>query len=479
MGKFIQNIFTYGIGGILQKAIGLLLLPFFTSELSPQDYGVISLITLLTVGLTGFLSLGTGNSMGILYFSEKEKAKRGAIIWTNALLLLMVNSFFLGVLFSYADRVSSVLFDSNEYALYILLSVVGLSVSLIYSPFLDWLRMEQNAKKYTIVTIFNALLTLMLSAFFVLYNKMGLYGFFLSSISGNFISLCIVMFFVARKLPCNIDIRLWLPLVKLGFPSIWGVFAFLFIDYIDRKLIQDMMGLEALGIYTIGYSLGMIMLLFVGAFGNAWAPFFISYINKQEEAKRVFPQVYKYYFLSFGFIVLMAFAFGKMFVYLMVDEKFYQAFQVVGIIVMSYLLKGLYLISLPSIYFYKKMWWQAIIEWSAAITNIILNFVLIPYLGILGAALATLLSYFVLVVFCQRVSSRYLTITYWTGETLFIVGLYIIVYLFLFIASLLMPSMWNGVVGFISVLLVVFVIYKLVLNSDEKAFLLNLKEKII
>ena len=70
------NSLVYGVGSTIQKFIGFFLLPFFTSVLSTADYGVFALISLIGVAMNGFLSLGTGNSMGLIYFREKNKYKR-------------------------------------------------------------------------------------------------------------------------------------------------------------------------------------------------------------------------------------------------------------------------------------------------------------------------------------------------------------------------------------------------------------------
>ena len=73
--------------------------------------------------------------------------------------------------------------------------------------------------------------------------------------------------------------------------------------------------------------------------------------------------------------------------------EFHYAWIVVGLVALGYMIKGCYLIFLPGIYFAKKLGLQSILEWIAAVLNIVLNISLIPPFGILGAAFATFLSY--------------------------------------------------------------------------------------
>jgi O-antigen/teichoic acid export membrane protein len=64
MGRLLKGSAVYGLGTILQRFMGLLLLPFFTKVISPEDYGIVALISLISIALGGLLTLGTENSRG-------------------------------------------------------------------------------------------------------------------------------------------------------------------------------------------------------------------------------------------------------------------------------------------------------------------------------------------------------------------------------------------------------------------------------
>ena len=88
INRLAKGSLIYGIGSMLQRFMGILLLPFFTRVLTPEDYGAISLVSLVGVAMSGLLTLGTGNSLGLLYFREKDISKRPTIIWTNLVLMV-------------------------------------------------------------------------------------------------------------------------------------------------------------------------------------------------------------------------------------------------------------------------------------------------------------------------------------------------------------------------------------------------------
>jgi O-antigen/teichoic acid export membrane protein len=397
---------------MLQRFMGLLLLPFFTRELTPADYGVVALISLIGVAMSGLFTLGTGNSMGVLYYRELDNSKRPTIIWTNTLLMAVNGLFWYIVLFVAAPSLSDLMFQTERYADLIRIALLGTVLSSMSDPWLAYLRMEEKAKRYVMITLVSSLLSISMSIWFVLVQRIGVTGVLLASTLTPGIMLLVNWSVIGRKLHFKIDTRLLVPLVRIGFPSIFGLFAFLLIDYADRQMIERMVSLDALGVYSVGYSFGMVMTVAVGAFATAWPPFFMSYINRREEARTVFARVLTYYLMGFGTLIVLFFFAAKPVVLLLTAPAFHNSYLVVGFVAAAYMLKGCYLIMLPGIYFAEKLHKQSLVEWTAAIVNIGFNLWLIPIFGMIGAALATFISYLTLPALAWAVARCYLAVDY-------------------------------------------------------------------
>lgn len=410
--RLAKGSLIYGIGGMLQRFMGLLLLPFFTRALTPQDYGVVALVSLIGVAMSGIFTLGTGNSMGILYYREQDISKRPVIIWSSVLLLAVNCAFWYSVAFFAAPMLSGLMLESDGYADLIRLALLGSVFGTIADPWLAYLRMNEKAGRYVVITFLSSLFSIGLSIWFVLFEGVGVKGVILAGTLTQGIMLGINWLMIGRELPFHVETRLFRPLVRIGFPSIFGLFAFLLIDYADRQMIERMLGLDALGVYSVGYSFGMVMTIAMGAFATAWPPFFMSYLKKTDEARIVFSQVLTYYLVGFGALVVLFFAAAKPIVLILTGPTFHEAYLVVGLVAAAYMLKGCYLIVLPGIYFAEKLHKQSTIEWVAAIVNIGLNFWLIPLFGITGAALATFVSYLMLPILAWLVARQYLTVDY-------------------------------------------------------------------
>lgn len=475
--RLAKGSLVYGLGSIVQRFIGVLLLPFFTREFSTEDYGVISLITLVSAGMTGVFNLGTSNSMGILYFKEEDLSKRPTIIWSNAILLAGVASVWIIVLSLFSPMISNLVFESPSHANLFRAAFVTLGITTVAEPFLAQLKMAEKAKQFAFISLFTSLLTTLLCILFVLYFHWGALGFFLAGFGGQVCVLLIVLVVVARKLPFSFDISLMPSLIRIGFPSIFGLFAFLIIDYGDRQILQRMVGLSDLGIYSVGYNFGMVVLLFVNAFSSAWPPFFMSFINRQEEAKEVFGNVLRYYIAGFGFLALLFFAFAKPFLSIVVAPEFVSGYTVVGMVAMAYILKGAYLILLPGLYFFHKLKIQSAIEWMTAIINIILNFVMIQYYGILGAALATVISFLFLPFFTWLFTKRFFPVRYDSKLIRNIVLGITVSCVTLFTLSIYLVGFYQVLYSVLVLIVCFFILLKTGLKKEEIGMLLDKLKK--
>lgn len=412
MVRLAKGTLTYGLGALLNRMLAFLLLPLFTRLLTPQDYGVSAVITTLLIALSGVFSLGTGNSVGILYFETRDHSARPTVIWTNLVLLGANSTLLCTVGVALAAPLSRLLFHTPAYDDFIRMALLTMGLLTVSEPLYAYLRMEEKARTVVALSVLETALTLASSVYLVAVLKHGLRGIFESSLLVKALMFAVVLGVVGSRLRPRLNFKLVPPLVRVGFPSIFGLSAFFVVDYVDRLMLQQMTSSETVGVYSVGYSFGMVMLLGVGAFGSAWPPYFMSFIGKREEAQVVFGKVLKYYLAGFGALTLIFFAAARPVVSIMTAPPFHAAYSVVGLVALAYMLKGCYLILLPGIYFERKLHLQALIEWLAAILNILLNLALIPRLGQDGAAWATCLAYSSLPISAYFLARRYLPVQY-------------------------------------------------------------------
>lgn len=382
----------------------------------PADYGIIALVTVMTALVSGFYSLGAGNSLGICYHEAGEQAERSRIIWTTSGFLLLNSLVLTAVGYVLAQQISALLLGSGDYAYLVRLSLLTLTVNTVTMPFQGYLQLEERAKTYVVLSTISSLTTMLLTIVEVVYLGRGLAGMFEATLAGAVVLLVGAIVASGPRLKFGLSLRWIWPLVKIGFPSTFGIGAFFLIDWSDRIMIERLVGLDEVGTYAVGYSFGMVISLAVASFGNAWPPYFISFLNRREEAIVLFGKVMKYYVILYGSLTLVFFLTARPVVTLMTTPPFHSAFTVVGLVALAYMLKGCYLIMLPALAFEKKLYLQTAIEWIAALVNVALNFLLIPLFRKEGAGISTAIAYLCLPLMAYFIGRRYLCVRYdWAG----------------------------------------------------------------
>lgn len=474
MGKGVASLvgstFTYGIASVLQKGLIFLLLPIYTRYFAPAEYGVIALVTLLMTGITGFFNLGTGNSMGILFF-QSQPEDRGSLVWSTFLLLIINSSILCGLTFFFSQTISLALFDKEGLGNFIKIAVVTLFFTTVTDPFYSYLRMVRKEKTYVFLTTIDCVLSILLSILMIVFLKMGIKGFFIAALVSKILSALVIYIVVGTKLKFSFRASYFKPLVRIGLPSIFGVFAFMLIDLIDRKFISYFLGDQAVGIYSLGYNLGMVMLIVVNAFNTSWAPFFMSFVNRVSETREIFGKVLKYYLIVFCFLSIFFFGFARVIIEIIATQQYAPAYLLIGIIAASYIFKGCYVIFLPGIYFSYKTYVQSIVEWVAAIINICLNFVLIQHFGMMGAAIATFVSYLALPVITYLVGRKILMVHYQWGKIFMILGMAFSVWLLIFFSYSILSAAWQMIASILLATVYITICYLYMLSDDERGAL--------
>lgn len=401
----------YGLGGVLSRMVGLLLLPLLTRYLAPGDYGVIAMLAVMTNLLLGAVTLGTGNSMGICFHEAKESAQRSAVVWSTAAVVISSAAVWTLAGVSLSSWISELLFSSNAYAVAVSLAFGQLAVSAAVVPLLGRWRLEEKARPYVAATLSLTLATTVVNLYLVVVLERGLFGMLWGTFAVQaFYCVVLYLLFALKDRP-RIE-REWMQrVVRVGWPSIFGVGAFFLLDFGGRVMINHFAGLSALGVYSIGLGLGLGMAIFAEqAFGAAWPAFFLSFYDKRDEAAAVFGRVLQYYLLVFLTLAAAFFLLAKPVVETLVTEPFHGAAHVVGFIALCSVLKGVYLIFLPGLYFHQKLHIQTGLEWIGALVGLLACGILVPKLGIVGAASGTLVGYLVLCVATAIVARRYLPI---------------------------------------------------------------------
>lgn len=410
--RLLKHSIIFGMGALISKAVGFLMIPVYTHYLSPKDYGIIEILTLTSSVIVFALFLALSSSILRFYFSydtEKEKKQvmsTGLISAISGMLLVVI------ILFSSSDRLSLFFFRSVVYSHYFKLIFATAFFELALGISLTYLRAKEQSVFFIAISLFRLIMALSLNIYLIVFLKMGILGVLYSSLITNSF-VCIAMLFITfREINFSFSIKKLKEMLNYGFPFIPSSLGFFILSFADRYFLQHFSSLNEVGLYSLGYKFAMMLgILITEPFQQIWNVFMFS-VAKKDNAEQIYSRVLTY----FGFVIIFA-GLGlsmlcKEIMKIIATPAFFDAYKVIPIVTLGYIFYGTYNIFPIGIYFKKKTKYLAYIVISAALFNLLLNWILIPKYNMMGAGIATMLSYLYLSSCTYIVSERFYSISY-------------------------------------------------------------------
>jgi len=431
--RLTKNSAIYGIGHIFARSIAFFLLPIYTNFLAPEDFGIAVLLISILAIFNIFYVYGMDSAFLRYYIAaenvyEKHKIFNTAL-WTIFSTALLFSS--IGYLLS--ENVAEILFSDQKIASLLKICCGILFFDAIAAILYLVLRAEEKSLHFVSLKSMAAIIALALNWLFIIAWECGIQGIFWANLISSSASVILILPFIFKKFALGYSFTSLKMLLKFGLPYIPSTLAVILMDVIDRFFIENMLGKGAVGLYGAGYRLGMFMALFVAAFRFAWHPFFLA-TAKDENAKGIFAKILTYFllacaivYLSIAYLIddLVRLQLGSYHVF---GEAYWQSTVVVPVVMLAYILYGIYVNFVVGIHLEKKTHYLPFITGAGAVANIAGNFLLIPLFGMSGAAWATVLGYFVMAITLYIVSQRLYPVRY---EFLRIIKLTVIVVLYL------------------------------------------------
>ena len=199
--------------------------------------------------------------------------------------------------------------------------------------------------------------------------------------------------------------------------------AYLTVELSDKYLMRLLLDKETLAVYGANYKFGSLFLLVVIAFRTAWQPFFLKVAKEEKNPQRIYIKVMTYFTLIGAIIVTAASYFvGYVVRFSLTATKtimgsaYWGGIKIIPIILSAYLFYGIYVNLTVGVYIKKKAELMVVFTGLAALVNVGSNLYLMPRYGMMGAALATLLSYMVMAATIMIANRRIYPVAYEYGR---------------------------------------------------------------
>lgn len=447
----------YGLSSIIGRLLNYLLVPFYTRIFSTQEYGVVSEL----FAYVSFIMILFTYGMETSFFHFTQKEENNDKVYTTGFVSLFGSSLFLsGLMILFSSSIANwIQYPKHPEYVTWFAGILALD-TLAALPFAR-LRQQNKAKRFATVKVINILFNIGFNVFFLVLcpnwaDEKGLFGtladwcyspkigvgyVFISNLLASFITLLFLIpqfkeiRFAAKNPFGKFDTALWKQMIVYGFPLLIAGFAGMINETFDRAVYKYLapdksMALTQLGIYSACYKLSIIMTLFVQTFRYAAEPFFFSQFKK-ENNKLVYARVMNYFVIACSFIFLLVMLYIDIFKFF-IGEDFRRGLAVVPVLLMANLCLG--------IFYNLSMWYKltgqtrfgAYFSIFGAVLTILLLWWLIPMIGYMGAAWATLIVYAAIMVLSYITGQKYYPVPYDLPR----IFTYIVLALIIYFASL-------------------------------------------
>lgn len=468
--KLAGQTVIYGFSSVLGRLLNYLLVPLYTRLFLPEVYGIVTelyayvtfLLILLTYGMeTGLFRFG----------NDKQNFNK---VYSSILFSLSVtSSLFIIIVLVFLEPIASAM-QYSEHPEYILWMALIVALDAFTSIPFARLRLENKAWKFAIIKLINICTNIGFNLFFLIYcpkllnsnpdsfilniysPNIGVGYVFISNLLANIITLIILLPEIFN-VKIKVDFKLLKTILKYSLPLLVAGFAGMINETLDRVMLKHLVPEELnpmaqLGIYGANYKLAVLMTLFIQMFRYAAEPFFFQ--NKNESnARQLYAKATKY-FIIFGLMIFLGVMFYIDIIKYFISPNYHEGLKVVPILLIANLFLG--------IFFNFSIWYKlndmtkygAWLAIFGAVITIVLNLVLVPIYGYVGAAWATLVCYFLMTLLSFYWGQKYYKVPYEVGNAVFYFVLALSLY---FISVFLKPESQTLMYVLNTILLLVFV----------------------
>ena len=397
---FWKQSFVYGIGSLIVRSLSFILLPLYTNYLNQQEVGHIFLLFAFIAFMQIFYNHGLDSAFLKYYGNNAEKD----IVGNTIISALYVTSILVSLLIIFISYLLHNIYINAIYTNWLYYCSIILFFDSISNRILTLTRIQNRSIFYLVVNIVNVVSTLLLSYIFVVNYQLGVSGVLLGTLLGSLLRwLLLLPTSISTIINGSFSFSVYKKCLQFGFPFLPAAIFYIIMEMSDRYFILLFLNSSEVGLYSIGYKIGSIGMLIITAFNLGWQPFYNREGNSSD-ARRIFAQIGSYfmYFIIATSMMIIIWAPIIMRIEIanspIIGQEFWSAYKIVPTIVLSYIFYAFYIISMPSMYIYDKQKWSPIFRFSGAFSNIMLNIIFIPTLGIMGAAISTALSYFFMTI---------------------------------------------------------------------------------
>jgi len=389
---FLVDVVIYGLPLVFSRGMGFLLLPIYTRYLSPEDYGVLEMVTVLFVLLNLTLPLEIKQAVARFLPEQNNREDKSKIVSNAYWLTCAVFSIFAFFSFIFPETLSMILFDNIKHTLLINIAGASMLANALFQAIQTQLRFDLKAKQAASIAMIYTFVTGAITIILMVVYSYGIKSMLLGQLSGSLIGMGIGLIHCYKgvKIKFIFDIPKLREMLHYSTPLVFSSVGIYLGMFIDRWMLAKWLSLEDVGIYSVAYKFATVIGLLFFAIGQALVPLILNHYKEDATPEKIDKILRLLLVLVLPALVFLSF-FAESLVDFLTGGNFTRSASLIVWLAISVVLMNLYRFA-PGMDIMKKTKRIAAINLSAAALNIAMNAVLIPLYGSMGAAVATIAS---------------------------------------------------------------------------------------
>tara|TARA_Y100000768_G_C23980943_1_gene685740 strand:+ start:1019 stop:2443 length:1425 start_codon:yes stop_codon:yes gene_type:complete len=435
--KVHVNLYWYGFSFLIKTFLPLVSLPLFSQFLNIQDFGLFALAVFFGTFISGISNLGLLAAFERNFF-EISNDQQLSFLFTLVFFVSLILVGFFSIILVFNDQIGSLIFRNNQVNDLLIYGLVYCGIRSLNQYFYVYLKNKEEARKYSIVSILESTINIIMAVFFVIIIQNGVKGFFIGQTIG---SLVVLLFFAINFFNLN-DMSFKKPLLcdslKLSLPLTPKIFFGVINSQFDRYMLGLLGTVGGVGIFDIGQKISNSIFIFTTALQQVFSPQVYRRMFSKDQSR--FESVGKYLtpFLYLCILFAMPIAlFSREILSSFFPKEFQDASFIISLLSILYVVY--FFGKQPQLMYAKKTGIISVLTITSIFLNIALNIPCIYYYGYYGAAFATLISgsisTFLYFYFGQK-----FTPIYYEKRIIFIFSYYVLCVTFILIAENIFES---------------------------------------
>lgn len=389
----VKNSVVYGIGNVAVKIVGFLLIPLFTDPkfFSIDEFGIMGLLDISGQVLIAALASSLPQSLTRWYWDREYIENQKSIFFMTLMMQVAIAAMFCLLLLPLSGNLSGMIFGKTDWSRAINLVIISSALQAVNNIINTLIRLQSKSFLFTIVNFVKLGVVLGLTIFMIIGKKMGVEGIYMAQVIGNLLFIFILLGYTIKNCKVSIELPLIRSMAAFGFPLLLANVSGVAVNVIDRYSLNSFNLLKYVAIYTLAVKVSSVLkLVIVDSIKMAISPLMIRKIDSTDN-KRFYSKVllYSSFVLMMGIIAVSLFSLELIKV-MAKSNQYWEAYFVIPILCLSVYFVNLKDVVTWGLFISKKTKIIGTIVLFAAIITLALNLVLVPLLGMTGAALATL-----------------------------------------------------------------------------------------